>query len=167
MEYLIRPLALEDEPFLWQMLYEAAHMTQEDKPVDAVKNHPDLAKYVRDWGRTTDIGFVAIFVNKNQSIGAVWLRLLTGENKGYGYINDATPELAIAVLPEHTGKGVGTQLIAHVLEAAKALYPSVSLSVRATNPAKRLYERLGFRVVEGSETVNRIGGTSVKMKVDF
>lgn len=26
MDYFIRPLTQEDEPFLWQMLYEAAHI---------------------------------------------------------------------------------------------------------------------------------------------
>lgn len=167
MAYSIRPLTKEDEPFLWQMLYEAAHMADNPEPLAAVINNPDLAKYVKDWGRKDDMGFIAIALTSHQPIGAAWIRLLTGDNKGYGYIDDETPELAIAVLPEHRSNGVGTQLIAHLLEAAKASYPSVSLSVRATNPAKRLYERLGFRAVGGSESVNRTGGTSLNMKIDL
>jgi ribosomal protein S18 acetylase RimI-like enzyme len=54
-----------------------------------------------------------------------------------------------------------------LLSAAKVSYRSVSLSVRSSNPALRLYERSGFKVIEGSETINRTGGKSFTMKVDF
>jgi hypothetical protein len=37
------------------------------------------------------------------------------------------------------------------------------LSVRSENPARRLYERLGFRVVSGSTVPNRAGGVSLGM----
>ena len=134
MDYYIRALTNGDETFLWQMLYEAAHLAEEGEPLAAVRNYPNLAKYVKNWGREDDMGFVAMELNSNQAIGATWLRLLTGEEKGYGYVDDTTPELAIAVLPHYRNSGVGTQLLIHLLEAAKAYYPSVSLSVRATNP---------------------------------
>ena len=50
MDYSIRPLAQEDEPFLWQMLYEAAHLVEEGNlTVQDAKNNPDLAKYVKNW----------------------------------------------------------------------------------------------------------------------
>jgi ribosomal protein S18 acetylase RimI-like enzyme len=78
-------------------------------------------------------------------------------------VNDVIPELAIAVLPAYLGSGVGTQLLKHVLEAAKKRYSSVVLSVRATNPAKRLYERMGFVILE--ETVNRVGTESLNMLI--
>ncbi|MEH2237814.1 GNAT family N-acetyltransferase [Nostoc sp.] len=130
-------------------------------------NNPDLAKYVKNWGRKDDSGFVAILESSNQPVGAAWLRLLTGENKGYGYVDDRTPELAIAILPQHRNKGIGTQLLTHLLGATKTSYPSVSLSIRATNPALSLYKQLGFEVVPGSETINRVGGISFKMKIDF
>jgi ribosomal protein S18 acetylase RimI-like enzyme len=168
LDYSIRWLTQEDEPFLWQMLYEAAHMAEEgESTVQAVVNHPLIAKYVKNWGRTNDLGFVAIELNDNQPIGAAWLRLFTGDDKGFGWIDDTIPELAIAVLPEYTNQGVGTQLLARLLSSAKASYRSVSLSVRSSNLALSLYERSGFKVIEGSETINRTGGTSFTMKVDF
>jgi ribosomal protein S18 acetylase RimI-like enzyme len=167
LDYSIRLLTQEDEPFLWQMLYEAAHMAEEgESTVEAVVNHPLIAKYVKDWGRAGDMGFVAT-LNSSQPIGAAWLRLLTGDERGFGWIDDTIPELAIAVLPEYTNQGVGTQLLAHLLPAAKAFYPSISLSVRSSNPALNLYERSGFKVIEGSETINRTAGTSLTMKIDF
>ncbi|MEG4485507.1 GNAT family N-acetyltransferase [Microcoleus sp. D2_18a_B4] len=168
LDYSIRPLTQEDEPFLWQMLYEAAHMAEEgESTVQAVVNHPLIAKYVKNWGRANDLGFAAIELNDSQPVGAAWLRLFTEDDKGFGWVDDTIPELAIAVLPEYTNHGVGTQLLARLLSAAKASYRSVSLSVRSSNRALSLYERSGFKVIDGSERINRTEGTSFTMKVDF
>ena len=82
-----------------------------------------------------------------RQIGAAWLRLLSGDQRGYGYVDDATPELTIAVVPECRGKGVGTRLLSHLLATAESCYSSLSLSVLTDNPALRLYERLGFETV--------------------
>lgn len=167
LDYSIRPLTPEDEPFLWQMLYEAAHIAEEgESTVQAVLNHPLIAKYVKNWGRANDLGFAAE-LNGSQPVGAAWLRLFAGDDRGFGWIDDTIPELAIAVLPEYTNQGVGTQLLARLLSEAKASYRSVSLSVRSLNRALSLYERSGFKVIEGSETINRTGGTSFTMKIDF
>ncbi|MEH1959537.1 MAG: GNAT family N-acetyltransferase [Nostoc sp.] len=175
MDYFIRPLTQEDEPFLWQMLYEAAHLVEEGNlTVQDAMNNPDLAKYVSNWGCKDDSGFVAILESSNQPVGASWLRLLTGENKGYGYVDDRTPELAMsttgyayAILPQHINKGIGTQLLTHLLASAKTSYPSISLSTRATNPAVGLYKCFGWEVVGDSEIINRVGGISFKMKINF
>jgi ribosomal protein S18 acetylase RimI-like enzyme len=93
------------------------------------------------------------------------MRLLIGPEKTISYIDDATPELAIAVLPEYIGKGLGTQLLTHVLQAARHTFPAVVLSVRSTNPAKRLYEKLGFITV--STSTNRVGTKSFNMLARF
>jgi ribosomal protein S18 acetylase RimI-like enzyme len=168
LDYSMGPLTQEDEPFLWEMLYEAAHMAEEgESTVQTVVNHPLIAKYVQNWGRANDLGFAAIELNGSQPLGAAWLRLFTEDDKGFGWVDDTTPELAIAVLPEYTNQGVGTQLLARLLSAAKLSYRSVSLSVRSSNRALSLYERSGFKVIEGSEIINRTGGTSFTMKVDF
>lgn len=169
LKYSIRPLTQEDEPFLWQMLSEAAHLAEEsESTVQAVRNHPLIAKYVKNWGRKNDFGFLAFELNSNQPVGAVWARLFTGEEQGFGYIDDVTPELAIAVLPQHRGKGIGRQLLVSLLASAKLSYPSISLSVRSSNlDAIHLYEELGFTIIEGSETINRVGGISFTMKLSF
>ncbi len=76
------------------MLFEAAHLAEEgETSVQAAINHPQIAKYVRDWGKTTDLGFGAIDRTTHQKIGAAWLRLFPETDRGYGYINDRTPEL--------------------------------------------------------------------------
>jgi ribosomal protein S18 acetylase RimI-like enzyme len=45
------------------------------------------------------------------------------------------------------GQGIRPALLKHLLEAAKNLYPAVSLGVSPNNQAIRLYERLGFKTV--------------------
>lgn len=50
----------------------------------------------------------------------------------------------IALLPEHRARGVGARLLAPVLAEAEARGAVVSIHVEHANPARRLYERLGF-----------------------
>jgi ribosomal protein S18 acetylase RimI-like enzyme len=87
--------------------------------------------------------------------------MLVGEDAAYGYVDDTTPELAIAVDPQRTGDGIGSQLLKRLLLDAERMFPAVSLSVRADNPARRLYERFGFQPVADRERTNRVGGTSL------
>ena len=83
----------------------------------------------------------------HQPIGAAWLRLLVGDDGGYGHVDDATPELSIAVLSEYRGRGIGTRLLTRLLQLASEHYAAVSLSVAQNNPALLLYGRLGFDIV--------------------
>lgn len=151
MNCVIRPLKLEDEPFLWEMLYQALYVPEgcAALPREVVRL-PELARYVQSWGREGDFGFLAKDAIADQSIGAIWLRLLIGENPGYGYVDDNTPELSIAVLPQYRGQGVGSQLLTHLL-ASESGQSSISLSVSADNPAVRLYQRFGFAIVSKSD----------------
>ena len=157
MNFELRPLLREDESIVWQMLVYAAH-----KPsLKSVQTQPNLAQYAAGWGRKGDMGCVALL--DQLPIGATWLRLWSNGNKGFGYIDDSIPELAIAVLPEYRGRGIGTQLLNKVLEEAQNKFPAISLSVRSDNPAVGLYQRVGFVTVEDSEKSNRVGGSSVTM----
>jgi ribosomal protein S18 acetylase RimI-like enzyme len=161
-----RPVSLIDEPFLWEMLYYAAHVDEEPNgSVEAVRNNPFLAKYVAHWGKPGDLGMIAYEVGTLEPVGAAWLRIFVGADKNCDDIEDGTPELAIAVAPSCTGNGIGAQLLRHLFDAAASSYPAVYLSVRATNPAKRLYERFGFVVI--GELTNRVGGTSFHMQKRF
>ena len=57
----------------------------------------------------------------------------------------------ILILPEHQGRGVGTRILLDLMERAAGRGVPVVLSVLRPNRAKRLYERLGFRVVAEDE----------------
>jgi ribosomal protein S18 acetylase RimI-like enzyme len=146
--YSIRRLSHPDQQFLREMLYQSLYVPEGSRPFPRdVVNQPEIAKYVRAWGRAGDIGFVAIDVGSGEPVGAAWLRLLTGDERGYGYVDDETPELGMAVLPEYRGRGVGSELLKRLLKSAGAVYRSVCLSVSVDNPAVRLYGRAGFERV--------------------
>jgi ribosomal protein S18 acetylase RimI-like enzyme len=140
------------------MLMYAAH----ELSLDTVRKNPNLDRYVKDWGRSGDLGFVAIDSNSldEYPIGAAWLRLFSSEDRGFGYVDEGIPELAIAVLPENRGRGIGTKLLMQTIEFVENIYPAISLSVRANNPVVNLYQRSGFVKVNGSEVMNRTGETS-------
>ncbi len=151
-----------DEAFLWEMLVEAAHLAADgEASVAAAQQHPFLAKFVRGWGRPGDIGLIAHDA-AGESLGAVWVRHLTGPEQSYPAVDAAYPELAIAVRPEHTGRGLGGALLDQLITLARPVYPGLVLSVRAENPAQRLYTRHGF-VVTG-EIINRVGSRSLVME---
>lgn len=56
----------------------------------------------------------------------------------------------IGLLPEWRGQGLGTLFLRAVLAEASAAGRKVSINVEVFNPARRLYDRLGFREVEQS-----------------
>ncbi|MEM9976703.1 MAG: GNAT family N-acetyltransferase [Cyanobacteria bacterium P01_D01_bin.2] len=117
---------------------------------------PELACYVEGWGREGDCGFLSSRVT-GQPAGAIWLRLPKGEYKGYGYIDDHTAELSMAVSYAHRGQGIGTQLLTQLMTSACGRSP-ISLSVSTDNPAVRLYKRFGFETfssTDGSLTMRR------------
>lgn len=156
MDYTIRPLSSKDEPVVWKMLQHAA---QESSL--AALQHPLLARYAAAWGRAGDMGYGAW--HEETAIAAAWLRVWSGADKGFGYISDDIPELAIGVAPDYRGQGIGTHLLTQLLAAAEGRFPAVSLSVRGDNPAVRLYERVGFVPVADSATPNRTGSESFNM----
>ncbi|HEX5691821.1 MAG TPA: GNAT family N-acetyltransferase, partial [Roseiflexaceae bacterium] len=128
---------------------------------DDARDHPYLAKYLRGWGRDGDVGVLAVDLANEEPVGAAWVRLLEGVEKNYPSVAEDIPELAIAVRPELIGQGIGARLLEHLFAAAAPLHPAIVLSVREANPARRLYERMGFETVE--MTVNRVGGASYVM----
>ncbi len=153
-----------DEDTLWVMLYYAAHMQWDGATsLFAARDVPYLARYVAGWGGPTDLGVIGFC--DQQPIGAVWSRLLLEDERTPSYIDDETPELAAAVLPEFVGQGIGTKLLTAYLDLARALFPAVVLSVRADNPAHRLYQRVGFQTLD--TIVNRVGGKSYTMLYKF
>ena len=57
------------------------------------------------------------------------------------------------VLPAHQNRGIGTHLVRQLIAEAQDARKPLRLRVLSVNPARKLYERLGFRVV--SQTPER------------
>lgn len=60
----------------------------------------------------------------------------------------------ICLLPDCRGKGIGTALLGQYI--ARSPRPVLKLQVYKANPARRLYERLGFRTYEETDTHYRM-----------
>lgn len=54
----------------------------------------------------------------------------------------------IALLPEHRGSGLGTKLLRELQGEACSAGKTLTIHVERFNPALKLYERLGFQMVE-------------------
>jgi GNAT superfamily N-acetyltransferase len=107
---------------------------------------PHLASYCRLDPAGGDYGFVS--TGRSGPTGVVWVRHFGTDAPGYGFVGPGIPELSVCVLPGYRGAGLGAALVsAAVAEARDRSLAALSLSVEEGNPARRLYERLGFRPV--------------------
>ena len=149
----IREIRNDEIDFLADMLYTAIFIPEGHDPLpkDIIKDK-SLAKYIDNWGKDKyDIALVA--ESDQQLVGAIWGRLLPQENKGFGFVDNNTPELSMAVKSEFRNKGTGTELIKAIASAYKKLgVEYLSLSVDKANNASNLYKRLGCEIVEETET---------------
>ena len=81
--------------------------------------------------------------------GGFW-RYFQTDAPGYGFVAEDVPEVGIGLVPGWRGMGIGTRLMRALQdEAVTRGIPRLSLSVDHENPAQRLYERVGFKVVGG------------------
>ena len=159
MATVIRRGGAQDLRFLRDMLHHAYYW-RERVPGSLV------SRYVRGWGRPGDMAVIAL--EGGFPVGAAWYRVFGSTEPGYGFVDESTPELAIAVVPSQRGKGVGEQLLLALIERARqAGHTSLSLSVEPGNPARKLYERHGFRVVdEGAEAWTMVAPLASNARTD-
>ena len=83
-----------------------------------------------------------------------WIVCLNDVAAGRMIVNRSEDELLlvdVALLPEHRNLGVGSLLMAGLMEEASRDSKSIRLHVERFNPALRWYERLGFNTVSESE----------------
>jgi ribosomal protein S18 acetylase RimI-like enzyme len=151
---VVRRGGAQDVRFLRDMLHHAYYW-KERAPEDTGPG--PVALYVKAWGRPGDTAVIAI--DGGFPAGAAWYRLFPRDRRGYGFVDERTPELAVAVVPNARGKGVGSALLQALLDRARAEgYDAISLSVDRNNAgAIELYERHGFeRVGEEDDSVTML-----------
>ncbi|HVA31286.1 MAG TPA: GNAT family N-acetyltransferase [Gaiellaceae bacterium] len=135
---MLRPVAVHDVRFLRDMLRHAYHWRL------AEDSERPVYRYVANWGRPGDTGMLAL--EGPHAYGAAWYRLFTADEPGFGFVDEQTPELTIAVVPSRRGKGAGAELLQALLDRARADgYGSVSLSTAQGQTG--FYERHGFEAV--------------------
>ena len=107
----IRDLRPDETEFLREMLYAALDWRPDVElpPREWVLEHPQVAPFHVEWGREGDIGLVA--EDAGEALGLAWYRFFTEAEHGEGFLDEATPEVAIAVVDGQRGRGIGAALM--------------------------------------------------------
>lgn len=147
-KYTIRKIQTNETMILETFLYEAIFLKEGEAPLPReIIHEPVLKIYIENFGNKDDHCFVAEI--DGNVVGAVWARILAGDIKGYGNIDDKTPEIAISILKQYRNYGIGTELMKKMMKHLKTKgYGRTSLSVERANYAYRIYEKLGFKIIE-------------------
>ena len=129
MAVVVRRGGAQDVRFLRDMLHHAYYW-KERKP-DPGPGPVQL--YVKAWGRPGDTAMIALV--DGFPVGAAWFRLFKSSAPGYGFVEEQIPELAVAVVPNARGKGVGSALLTALLDRAR------DRRLRRFEPQRRPNER--------------------------
>jgi GNAT superfamily N-acetyltransferase len=109
-----------------------------------------LWRYVAGWGRRGDSSVVAL--EGGFPVGAAWFRLFSRDEPGFGFVDEETPEVSIAVVPSRRGHGIGSGLLDALIDVAREQgYAGLSLSVADDSPAMHVFEKQGFEKVEQTD----------------
>jgi ribosomal protein S18 acetylase RimI-like enzyme len=137
MDYVLRAAVATDYRWLWAL------------------KRATLRDYVaQTWGRWDDTVQEEFF---RQRFDPAVLQIVVYEGRDVGvlHVEQHATEIFladIAIEPEAQNRGLGTAMIGDVLAAGQALDLPVTLRVLKVNPARRLYERLGFEVASETPT---------------
>lgn len=148
---VIRRGGRQDVRFLRDMLHHAYYW-RERNPGD---EPGPISRYVKGWGRPGDTALIA--VEEGFPVGAGWYRTFRRDRPGYGFVDEETPELTIAVVPSRRGRGIGDTLLNALCDRAREEgHRGISLSVERDNaPLVAFYERHAFHLVaaDGGDSV--------------
>ncbi len=148
----IRPIRHNEISLLKEFLYLA--IFQPDKSTSIPRSEiekPEISNYIDNFGTKKDDHCLVAELN-GEVIAAVWVRLLDGKIKGFGYIDSKTPEFAISVVEKYRSQGIGKRIMHEMIQLLKKKgYEQLSLAVQKENYAVKLYSKLGFRSIRETE----------------
>ena len=128
--------------------------TDDDADLLYAMHMATMKDYVdQTWG--WDDAFQASVFRKNYVPAQI--QIITLDDKDIGMISleeryDDTFLRAIEIHPAHQGQGRATRIIHQIITDSVSKQKPVLLYVLKVNPAEKLYERLGFSVIEETET---------------
>jgi GNAT superfamily N-acetyltransferase len=159
----LRLVEPDESALIFSFLTLAARMQDANEPIQKALTDKELTKYWHGWGRASDLGVVAIRELDAVPVSCAWVRQLPATDAGF--VAEGVLELAFGTIANERGTGLGTRALGRLIELCRPNARGISLSVRAENPAVRLYERFGFRTT--SAITNRVGGQSLTMLLEF
>lgn len=144
----IRDIKNTEYALLDDFLYEAIFIPEGvEAPPREIIYAPELQVYVENFGsREGDICFVA--ETDGKVVGAVWVRIMDD----YGHVEDGVPSFAISLYREYRGLGIGTAMMKRMLTQLRDRgYKKTSLAVQKANYAVKMYQKVGFEIVDENE----------------
>jgi ribosomal protein S18 acetylase RimI-like enzyme len=132
----------EDDSFLCQVFASTRERLLASLPFDAAQREA----FVRQQHLCQNQHYRRHYPNASFEI------VCSGDQRiGRLYVNRTREEILIidiALLPEYRGAGIGRELLEDLLAEAAGTGRQVALHVDKFNPALRLYQRLGFRIIQ-------------------
>ena len=104
---------------------------------------PSVRKYLTPVAVTAFTAVVAVD-GRGQRLGAAWYRVFPSDAGSYGFVARTSLSYLLASPPMLAAMGWGRPCSKPLAAARAGGYDRVSLSVDRQNPARTLYERLGF-----------------------
>lgn len=145
---MIREIKKEEIPLLTDFIYEAIFQRDTEHLVPrTIIQDPSIFIYIDQFGTRKD-DHCLVAVEDGLIVGAVWVRCI----KAFGCVDADTPEFAISLYPQYRGQGIGTQLMSEMLQLLKEKgYKKTSLAVQKDNYAYKMYQKVGFQILEELE----------------
>ncbi|MDP3118782.1 MAG: GNAT family N-acetyltransferase [Sulfuricurvum sp.] len=113
----------------------------------SIDNDTDI--YTIAYGlKNTDLGVYSL--TNNVVSGAAWIRLFNESHGAAAYVDNITPVLTLAILPDMRGNGIGTLIMNQLLQEAAVVYDKIS--VLSNNHSKSFYQQLGFFSLDDSDS---------------
>lgn len=143
-----RELRSEDEEILLEATLVNLNWNGTRFSGQDVLSNPEFAHYAKAVPERGDFGIVAC--DGIRWMGVVWILFLPQEDPGYGFVKPQIGELSVCVHENVRGAGLGRELMNDAIEITRSRgQEGVSLSVEGGNPARKLYESLGFVDADG------------------
>src|SRR5690554_5099282 len=110
----IRAIRNNEIYLLKDFLYDAIFVPEGiERPGKEIIEQPELNVYIDAFGKDTDVGLVADLNGK--LVGAIWARLFTETDKGFGFVDNQTPELSMSVNENYRNRGIGKDLMKNMI----------------------------------------------------
>jgi len=134
MKTVLRPARPQDFEYCAALYFAEMEKTIEDLKLDRA---------------THAVGF-------RQRWQAIQVRMITLDGADIGWLQTMAREDALFlgqlfVEPAFQRQGIGTEVMNHLIDEARSAGQAMTLGVVKTNPALRLYRRLGFRITHDDD----------------